>query len=238
MKKNISNQEKANSMKKEELREKNKRIMKLNVEEYEKRKICEKKKNDEIKLTEKLSLDAELKHHLQLQKINRLNKMKLYVDEIRSNLRDKQIAKINKLELDLKEIEKIRNEIGIINRKGDEKEKERKAKQDELRENVNQAVQKQLIEKKLKIINEKETNMKLDKDILKRMDEKNELEREKSLQQRIKMYKYKEELEEQVLRKDKDKENEMSPIEKRLNKQLLEEMVNYNSPLHKIPLLK
>lgn len=225
-------------MKKEELREKNKRIMKLNVEEYEKRKICEKKKNDEIKLIEKLTLDAELKHHLQLQKINRLNKMKKYVDEIRSNLRDKQIAKINKLELNLNEIQKIRNEIGIINRKGDEKENERKAKQDELRENVNQAVQKQLIEKKLKIINEKETNMKLDKDILKRLDEKNELEREKSLKQRIKMYKYKEELEEQVLRKDKDKENEMSPIEKRFNKQLLEEMVKYNSPLHKIPLLK
>jgi|LauGreDrversion4_2_1035121.scaffolds.fasta_scaffold22351_3 hypothetical protein len=220
--------------KREELREKNRRIMKLNVEEYEKRISAEKMLNEEIKLNEKITLDADVKKYLQQQKMNRLSKMKQYVEAIRSNFREKNAAKLNKIESELKEVVKIENEIAVINRKGDEKEKERKAKQMELRDNVNQIIQKQLIDKKLKIINEKEMNCKLEKDILRKLDERNEIEREKSLKNKIKMYKYKEDLEEQVLRKEKERENEMSVVERRLNKRLLEEMVKYNSPMHKL----
>jgi hypothetical protein len=220
--------------KREELREKNRRIMKLNVEEYEKRISAEKMKNEEIKLNEKITLDADVKKYLQQQKMNRISKMKQYVEAIRSNFREKNVAKLNKIESELKEVVKIENEIAVINRKGDEKEKERKAKQMELRDNVNQIIQKQLIDKRLKIINEKEMNCKLEKDMLRKLDERNEIEREKSLKNKIKMYKYKEDLEEQVLRKEKERENEMSVLERRLNKQLLEEMVKYNSPMHKL----
>jgi len=230
----MSNEDIENMKRREEFREKNKRIMKLNSEEYEKRISAEKKKNEDIKLNEKLTLDADVKKYLQQQKMNRISKMKQYVEAIRSNFREKNNAKLSRIELDLKEVEKIDNEIAIINRKGDEREKERKAKQIELRDNVNQIIQKQLIEKKLKIINEREMNSKLEKDMLRKLDERNEIEREKSLKNRLKMNKYKEELEEQVLRKDKEKENEMSLLERRLNKQLIEEMVKYNSPLHKI----
>jgi hypothetical protein len=208
--------------------------MKLNVEEYEKRISAEKMLNEEIKLNEKITLDADVKKYLQQQKMNRLSKMKQYVEAIRSNFREKNAAKLNKIESELKEVVKIENEIAVINRKGDEKEKERKAKQMELRDNVNQIIQKQLIDKKLKIINEKEMNCKLEKDILRKLDERNEIEREKSLKNKIKMYKYKEDLEEQVLRKEKERENEMSVVERRLNKRLLEEMVKYNSPMHKL----
>jgi hypothetical protein len=230
----MSNEDIENMKRREEFREKNKRIMKLNSEEYEKRISAEKKKNEDIKLNEKLTLDADVKKYLQQQKMNRISKMKQYVEAIRSNFREKNNAKLSRIELDLKEVEKIDNEIAIINRKGDEREKERKAKQIELRDNVNQIIQKQLIEKKLKIINEREMNSKLEKDMLRKLDERNEIEREKSLKNRLKMNKYKEELEEQVLRKDKEKENEMSLLERRLNKQLIEEMVKYNSPLHKL----
>jgi len=230
----MSNEDIENMKRREEFREKNKRIMKLNSEEYEKRISAEKKNNEDIKLNEKLTLDADVKKYLQQQKMNRISKMKQYVEAIRSNFREKNNAKLSRIELDLKEVEKIDNEIAIINRKGDEREKERKAKQIELRDNVNQIIQKQLIEKKLKIINEREMNSKLEKDMLRKLDERNEIEREKSLKNRLKMNKYKEELEEQVLRKDKEKENEMSLLERRLNKQLIEEMVKYNSPLHKL----
>jgi len=230
----MSNEDIENMKRREEFREKNKRIMKLNSEEYEKRISAEKKKKEDIKLNEKLTLDADVKKYLQQQKMNRISKMKQYVEAIRSNFREKNNAKLSRIELDLKEVEKIDNEIAIINRKGDEREKERKAKQIELRDNVNQIIQKQLIEKKLKIINEREMNSKLEKDMLRKLDERNEIEREKSLKNRLKMNKYKEELEEQVLRKDKEKENEMSLLERRLNKQLIEEMVKYNSPLHKL----
>ena len=230
----MSNEDIENMKRREEFREKNKRIMKLNSEEYEKRISAEKKNNEDIKLNEKLTLDADVKKYLQQQKMNRISKMKQYVEAIRSNFREKNNAKLSRIELYLKEVEKIDNEIAIINRKGDEREKERKAKQIELRDNVNQIIQKQLIEKKLKIINEREMNSKLEKDMLRKLDERNEIEREKSLKNRLKMNKYKEELEEQVLRKDKEKENEMSLLERRLNKQLIEEMVKYNSPLHKL----
>jgi hypothetical protein len=230
----ISIEDVENRKKRQEIKENYKKIMRSNCEEHEKRKSHERMKKEEINCMDKLTLDSDIKKYLYQKKMNRISKIKLNEEGITNNLREKNLAKLYRIELDLKEAQRIENEIALINRKGEEKDLEIKAKQIELRDNVNQIVQKQLIDKKLKILNEKELNSKLEKDILRKLDERNELEREKSLKNKIKQLKYKQELEQQVLRKSKERHNEMSVLERALNKQLLEEIGNYNSPLHKL----
>lgn len=213
--------------------------MKLNLEESEKKKYLEKQKNMETKLNDKEILDKEVRNHIMQQKINRINKIKQFVDGIKLNEMHKETEKMKDKNLSFIENERIQNEVTNIFRREDEAEKERITNQNKLKETVQFTLQNQLIEKKLRIKSDKEINSKIDKDYLRNLNEIKFIDKEKEIRNRINMNKYKEELDKQCLKKEKNKLNEMSILERRLNRQLIEEMINYNSPLnYSIELLK
>ena len=206
--------------------------MKHNFEESEKKKSQEKIMTIEVKLKEKEKLDKDFRNYELQQRNNRLKKIKEYVEGIKSDERHKEIARIREFKFNQREDEKILNEVSNIFRREDEAEKERKTKQNKLQESVNFTLYNQLIEKKHKMKSEKEIKNKIEKDFLRSLDETNGLEKEKLINKRMKMNKYKEELEEQLMKRNNNNLNEMSLIERRLNKQIIEEMMKYNPPLH------
>ena len=181
-----------------------------------------------MKVNEREIIDNYVEKNRYQESLKSLEKNKRFKDAIKSTEIDKDISKLMELKNIFRETKKTNKEFNTILKKDEEIENQRKMKLSELNENVNLALNKQLKEKNVSIKIEIQKKNLLDNEILRDLDNRNTKENEKRINKKIYLSKFKEDWNDQTL--NKTIFIEMDPIEKQINKDLFDEMLNYNSP--------
>ena len=218
----IKNEQLINEIKRLEIKDKYRSVMKYNQEEFEKRKSIEKTRILSLKLNEREKIENEVNSDVIEKKIKYLDKRKRFLEAEKLSETNKEMQRINKLKLNQQEYEQTSKEISSLIKKDDEEQKYRRFKLIEMKDIVTSTIKKQ--------IKDKNDHNKLEKDKknyseineLRNLERINELEKGKLIKKKIYIRKYKDDWDEQILNKAPNRE--MDENEKQLNKEILKKI--------------
>jgi len=218
----IKNEQLINEIKRLEIKDKYRNVMKYNQEEFEKRKSIEKTRILSLKLNEREKIENEVNSDVIEQKMKYLDKRKSFLEAEKLSETNKEMQRINKLKLNQQEYDQTSKEISSLIKKDDEEQKYRRFKFIEMKDIVTSTIKKQIKDKNDHNKLEKDKNNYSESNELRNLERINELEKGKLIKKKIYIRKYKDDWDEQILNKAPNRE--MDENEKQLNKGILKKI--------------
>ena len=222
MKLQIKNEQLINEIKRLEIKDKYRNVMKYNQEEFEKRKSIEKTRILSLKLNEREKIENEVNSDVIEQKMKYLDKRKSFLEAEKLSESNKEMQRIKKLKLNQQEYDQTSKEISSLMKKDDEEQKYRRFKYIEMKDIVTSTIKKQIKDKIDHKILEKDKKNYSESNELRNLERINELEKGKLIKKKIYLSKFKDDWDEQILNKAPNRE--MDENEKQLNKGILKKI--------------
>ena len=218
----IKNEQLINEIKRLEIKDKYRNVMKYNQEEFEKRKSIEKTRILSLKLNEREKIENEVNSDVIEQKMKYLDKRKSFLEAEKLSESNKEMQRIKKLKLNQQEYDQTSKEISSLMKKDDEEQKYRRFKYIEMKDIVTSTIKKQIKDKIDHKILEKDKKNYSESNELRNLERINELEKGKLIKKKIYLSKFKDDWDEQILNKAPTRE--MDENEKQLNKGILKKI--------------
>ena len=218
----IKNEQLINEIKRLEIKDKYRNVMKYNQEEFEKRKSIEKTRILSLKLNEREKIENEVNSDVIEQKMKYLDKRKSFLEAEKLSESNKEMQRIKKLKLNQQEYDQTSKEISSLMKKDDEEQKYRRFKYIEMKDIVTSTIKKQIKDKIDHKILEKDKKNYSESNELRNLERINELEKGKLIKKKIYLSKFKDDWDEQILNKAPNRE--MDENEKQLNKGILKKI--------------
>ena len=218
----IKNEQLINEIKRLEIKDKYRNVMKYNQEEFEKRKSIEKTRILSLKLNEREKIENEVNSDVIEQKMKYLDKRKSFLEAEKLSESNKEMQRIKKLKLNQQEYDQTSKEISSLMKKDDEEQKYRRFKYIEMKDIVTSTIKKQIkdtIDHKILEIDKKNYS---ESNEVRNLERINELEKGKLIKKKIYLSKFKDDWDEQILNKAPNRE--MDENEKQLNKGILKKI--------------
>lgn len=206
-------------------------ILKKEYDQYQKNKSIEILNTTNIKLNEKYQLDNDNKFVNSSDKLSHHKKIKSYVEELKSSQKINETIKLHRLKALNDENEKLKKEYMIKSLREIDWENHLKTKKNDLKINVNLTLKTQVRENSENRKKEKYSNENIDKDILRNFASKNKNEDDKMMIKNDLIHKYKTDLNRQIADNNSKFSTFIDENEKLYNKNIFDEIKNYNSPL-------
>ena len=143
----IKNEQLINEIKRLEIKDKYRNVMKYNQEEFEKRKSIEKTRILSLKLNEREKIENEVNSDVIEQKMKYLDKRKSFLEAEKLSESNKEMQRIKKLKLNQQEYDQTSKEISSLMKKDDEEQKYRRFKYIEMKDIVTSTIKKQIKDK-------------------------------------------------------------------------------------------
>lgn len=218
----IKNEQLINEIKRLEIKDKYRNVMKYNQEEFEKRKSIEKTRILSLKLNEREKIENEVNSDVIEQKMKYLDKRKSFLEAEKLSESNKEMQRIKKLKLNQQEYDQTSKEISSLMKKDDEEQKYRRFKYIEMKDIVTSTIKKQIKDKIDHKKLEKDKKNYSESNELRNLERINELEKGKLIKKKIYISKFKDDWDEQILNKAPNRE--MDENEKQLNKGILKKI--------------
>ena len=218
----IKNEQLINEIKRLEIKDKYRNVMKYNQEEFEKRKSIEKTRILSLKLNEREKIENEVNSDVIEHKMKYLDKRKSFLEAEKLSESNKEMQRIKKLKLNQQEYDQTSKEISSLMKKDDEEQKYRRFKYIEMKDIVTSTIKKQIKDKIDHKILEKDKKNYSESNELRNLERINELEKGKLIKKKIYLSKFKDDWDEQILNKAPNRE--MDENEKQLNKGILKKI--------------